>query len=148
MKISANAIVLVADGRKAIILRNAGDERFPNLTREWDEANQNPPTAAQGTDRPGRVNFQDRRSSLDQTDWHAEDEAAFAKRAAAALTRLARNAQTKHVVIVAPPRTLAVLRRCLDNEILQLVVAELARDLVRLPISEIEVHLDHAGTHP
>ena len=55
IKIPHNAIVFVGDGRKAMFLRNDGDEKFPNLRIEQvftDE--QNPATHEQGADRPGR----------------------------------------------------------------------------------------------
>lgn len=141
MNLPANAFVLVADGRKAMILRNAGDAKFPNLKNEWVVVDQNPPTAAQGTDRPGRVNFQGRRSSLEQTDWHTAEETAFAKRAAAALEDLVRDAKARHIVLVAPPRTLAVIRRSLGDDTLKNVITELPHDLVKLSVSEIEAYL-------
>lgn len=144
MKIPANALILVADGRKAIILRNAGDEKFPNLKTEWTVEEPHPLTAAQGSDRPGRVYVQGRKSSVEQTDWHSEEETAFAKKAAAELERFVRDAKAHHVVIVAPPRTLAVLRRNLGSDTLQKVIGELTQDLVKFPVSEIEAHLGRA----
>jgi protein required for attachment to host cells len=144
MKIPPNALILVADGRKAIILRNAGDEKFPNLKSELSVADENPSTAAQGSDRPGRVNYQDRRSSVGQTDWHAEEEAAFAKRVALMLDGIVREKQTRHVIIVAPPRTLSVLRRNLNEDSASKVIAELAQDLVNHTVGDIETHLDRA----
>jgi protein required for attachment to host cells len=144
MKLPANTLILVADGRKAMILRNAGDEKFPNLTTEWVVEERNPLTAEQGSDRPGRVRFQGRRSSVEQTDWHDEEETAFAKRAATTLEQFVRDAAARHIVVVAPPRTLAVLRRSLDEATLQKVIAELPNDLVKLPINEIETHLGRA----
>jgi len=144
MKIPANALILVADGRKAIILRNAGDEKFPNLKTEWSLAEPNPSTAAQGSDRPGRVNFQDRRSTVDQTDWHTEEEASFAKRTAVTFDGLVREKQTRHIMIVAPPRTLSVLRRSLGDDTSRKVIAELAHDLVNHTVGDIEAYLGRA----
>lgn len=145
MKIPSNALVLVADGRKALILRNAGDDMFPNLKTEWAVVDQtNPSTSTQGSDRPGRVSFQGQRSSFEQTDWHAQEETAFATHAAAALEDLVRDAKARQVVIVAPPRTLAVLRRNLGNETSQKLIAELAQDLVNHSVGDIEEHLGKA----
>ena len=67
------AVVFVGDGRKALFLRNAGDEKFPNLTTERVFNDENPPTRVQGTDRPGRAFRRagaNRRSSVETTDWH------------------------------------------------------------------------------
>jgi protein required for attachment to host cells len=141
MKVPAQALILVADGRKAMVLRNNGDAKFPNLKSEWVAVDQNPSTSSQGTDRPGRVNFRDRRSSVEQTDWHAAEEMTFGKRAAQALEDIVQIAHARHVVLVAPPRTLAVLRRSLRQDTLQKVIAELPRDLVNFTIAEIENHL-------
>ena len=106
-------------------------------------AEQNPSTAAQGADRPGRVNFQDRRSSVEQTDWHTDEETAFAKRTAATFDDLVREKQTRHVMIVAPPRTLSVLRRSLGDDTSRKVMAELAHDLVNHTVGDIEAYLGH-----
>jgi hypothetical protein len=51
------------DGRKALFLRNAGDEKFPNLKTERVFAEENPPTHEQGTDRPV-VSFAPARSKM------------------------------------------------------------------------------------
>ena len=49
-----DAFVFVGDGRKALLLRNEGDEKFPNLKTERVFTDVNPPTHEQGTDKPGR----------------------------------------------------------------------------------------------
>ena len=48
--------VLVADGEKALFLRNQGDAQYPNLEVVRELHEENPPTREQGTDRPGRFN--------------------------------------------------------------------------------------------
>ena len=50
-----SSLVFVGDGRKALFLRNEGDEKFPNLKTERVFVDDNPPTHEQGTDRPGRA---------------------------------------------------------------------------------------------
>jgi protein required for attachment to host cells len=47
-----NAVVLVADGKKAIFLRNEGVEKFANLQTERVLTDENPATHVQGTERP------------------------------------------------------------------------------------------------
>ena len=46
--------VVVCDGRKALILENVGDAKFPNLRTKEVHEQKNPPTHEQGTDAPGR----------------------------------------------------------------------------------------------
>ena len=53
LKIPHNAFVFVGDGRKALFLRNEGDEMYPNLKMERVFQDVNPPTHEQGSERPG-----------------------------------------------------------------------------------------------
>jgi protein required for attachment to host cells len=55
LDIPHDAFIFVGDGRKALFLRNTGDERFPNLKTERVFVDKNPPTHEQGADRPGRA---------------------------------------------------------------------------------------------
>ncbi|MGC1559740.1 MAG: host attachment protein, partial [Bradyrhizobium sp.] len=92
-KIPHNALVFVGDGRKALFLRNEGDETFPNLRTEKVFEDENPSSHEQGTDRPGRVAESaatGRRSAVEPTDWHQIEEHRFARRVAAAMEQLVR----------------------------------------------------------
>ena len=55
LRIPHNAFVFVGDGRKALFLRNDGDEKFPNLKTEKVFEDDNPPSHEQGTERPGHL---------------------------------------------------------------------------------------------
>ena len=55
ISIPRDAFVFVGDGRKALFLRNDGDDKFPHLKTERVMFGENPPTRAQGTDEPGRT---------------------------------------------------------------------------------------------
>ena len=54
INIPHDAIVFVGDGRKALFLRNAGDEKFPNLKTKEVYEQDDPKTQEIGTDAPGR----------------------------------------------------------------------------------------------
>ena len=114
-----DAFVFVGDGRKALFLRNAGDEKFANFVTERvfvDE--ENPSTHEQGTDRPGRgfaSAGSTRRSAMEPTDWHEIEEHRFVQRASEALERLVRERASPALIIAAPPRTLADLRNALPR---------------------------------
>jgi protein required for attachment to host cells len=144
LKIPHDAFVFVGDGRKALFLRNDGDEKFPNLKTERVLVDDNPPTHEQGTDRPGRT-FQragsNMRSSVSQTDWHELEEHRFALRVAAALERLVRERHAKALVVVAPPRTLADLRHAFHADVKGRIIAEIDKDLTKHPVYDIEKHL-------
>ncbi len=140
LKIPHNAFVFVGDGRKALFLRNDGDEKFPNLRTEQVIVDDNPATRDQGADQPGRsfASVGSRRSSVEQTDWHDLEEHRFAKDVAATLEKVVRDRKVESLVIVAPPRTLADLRHAFHNDVKQRIVAELHKDLTKHPVYEIE----------
>jgi len=140
LAIPHHAMVFVGDGRKALFLRNAGDEKFPNSVF----AEENPPTHEQGTDRPGRGFAHagaHRRGSMEQTDWHHLEEHRFVERVAAALEGVVRTRHVPALVIAAPPRTLADLRHALHSDVKSHITAEINKDLTKHPIADIEKHL-------
>ena len=145
VSIPHDAIVFVGDGRKALFLRNAGDEKFPNLKTEQVFVDQNPATHDQGTDRPGRLfasaRARERRSALEPTDWHELEAHRFARMVADAFEKLVRERKVKAVVIAAPPRILAELRQAFHHDVKARILAEVDKDLTKHPIYEIEKHL-------
>jgi protein required for attachment to host cells len=139
-----DALVFVGDGRKALFLRNAGDEKFPNLKTERVFNDDNPATREQGTDRPGRAFASGpagRRAGMGQTDWHELEEQRFADMVAAAFEKLVRERRVDTLVIAAPPRTLAELRRAFHDDVKEKIVAEIDKDLTKHPVDQIEKHL-------
>jgi protein required for attachment to host cells len=144
VSIPHHAWVFVGDGRKALFLRNTGDETFANLTTERVFVEENPPTHDQGADRPGRAfkragtNY---RSSMEATDWHELEKHRFAQRVAAAMEELMRTRNVTALVLAAPPRTLAELRHALHPDVQRHIVAEIDKDRTKHPIAEIERHL-------
>ena len=144
LSIPHDAYVFVGDGRKALFLRNEGDEKFPNLRAERVLVDDNPRTRDQGTDRPGRGfarRGSSRRSSMETTDWHEVQEHRFAEHVAAALEQLVRARAVTALAIVAPPRTLADLRQAIHPDVKSRIFAEIDKDLTKHPIADIERHL-------
>ena len=140
LRIPHDAYVFVGDGRKALLLRNEGDAQYPNLKTEQVFANDNPPTREQGTDKPGRsyASVGSRRSAMEQADWHEIEEQRFAKDVAAALYALVLERNVEALVIAAPPKILAELRKSMHQEVARRVIAEVDKDLTNRPIDEIE----------
>jgi len=145
LNIPHDAIVFVGDGRKALFLRNAGDEKFPNLKTEQVFVDHNPATHEQGTDKPGRLfagaNAGGRRGAVETTDWHELEEHRFARTVAEAFEKLVRERKVKAVIIVAPPRTLAELRHAFHDDVKARIIAEIDKDFTKHPVYEIEKHL-------
>ena len=143
IKVAQGEWVLVCDGAKALVLENAGDEKFPNLkTREVFEQ-EDAKTREQGTDAPGRsINSIDsRRSAMEQTDWHDQAEQRFLQGLAAHLDAAINGGKLKSLIIVAPPRALGILRQAYSHNLRAALRAEVDKDLVKLPVHEIEQHL-------
>ncbi|MET3755867.1 baeRF12 domain-containing protein [Rhizobium binae] len=140
--IAYNARVLVADASKAILLRNAGTAFELALEVEQViEAPRNAPTRGQGTDRPGRTASGSHRSSLGQTDFHQLEEDRFCSMVAEKLEAICVANDIQKLIVVAPPKALADLRRAMPDVVRKRVVAEYDKDIVHLPIDEIEKHL-------
>ncbi|WP_370691203.1 host attachment protein [Bradyrhizobium sp.] len=151
LKIPHNAFVFVGDGRKALFLRNDGDEKFPNLKTEKVFEEENPSSHEQGTERPGRVSKGSQtgqRSAVEPTDWHDIEEHHFARKVAAALEQVIRERKVQALVVVAPPRTLAELRDAFHSDVKACIIAEINKDLTKQPVWEIEKHLTgDSGSH-
>ena len=140
LRIPHDAYVFVGDGRKALVLRNEGNPLEPNLKTEQVFANDNPPTREQGTDKPGRsfASIGGRRSAMEQADWHEIEEQRFAKDVADTLYALVLERNVQALVIAAPPKILAELRRSMHQEVAKRVIAEVDKNLTNQPIDEIE----------
>lgn len=140
-----NAFIFVGDGRKALFLRNEGDEKFANFVTERVIVDEdNPADHEQGTDRPGRSfasTHSERRSAVETAHWHELEEHRFTQRVTEALETLARERHAPALVIVAPPRALADLREAMHADVKALVRLEINKDLTKQPIWEIEKHV-------
>ncbi|WP_174280585.1 host attachment family protein [Sphingomonas bacterium] len=151
MELAHNIVVLVADGRKLLFLRNEGDAAHPNLTVEQAEEHPNPATRDQATDAAGRASSTTPAggtartgSSVEPTDFHQLEEDRFAATAADLLKTRALAHQYDALVVVAPPKTLGELRKHYHSEVAKRVVGELAKDLTGHPIDQIEAALKAA----
>jgi len=135
--------VIVCDGAKALILENAGDDKFPNLkTREVYE-HKALATHELGTDKPGRSQSSvgHGRSAVGQTDWHDQEEQTFLADLVKKLDAAVEQHQVKSLIVVAPPRALGVIRPLYSQALRAAVRVELDKDFVKMPVHEIEKHL-------
>ena len=128
MRIAHGTIVLAADGKKALLLRNEGDEKYAVLQTLSHDETAYPPTRATGSDQPGRSfsSTEARRSGYGDTDWHRQTEDRFARRAASLL-----------------------LRERLASSVKRRLVAEIDKDLVHHETDQIAAaisrHLEKVG---
>jgi protein required for attachment to host cells len=138
--------VLVADGEKALFLRNAGDNKYPNLEVVQEIEQDNPPTREQGSDSPGRYNDGPsvHRSAVEDTDWHRIGKERFADEIADRLYKFAHSGEFKEIVLVAPPMVLGTMRKKLHKEVEDKVTAEIPKTLTNHALFEIEALLQAA----
>ena len=163
MHVPHNSVVLVADGRKLLFLRNEGDEVYPNLTVEHAEERVNPADRDQKTDaaggasstqsgagapavaqngsnhaRGGGAQFAPSRGSMEETDFHQLEEDRFAADAAELLKKRALSQDYESLIVIAPPKTLGELRKHYHKEVTDRLTGELSKDLTGHSLPDIE----------
>ncbi|RUU02830.1 host attachment protein [Mesorhizobium sp. USDA-HM6] len=138
--------VIVADGEKALFLRNQGDTKYPDLQVVQELEQENPATREQGSDRPGRYSDGPtvHRSAVEDTDWHRLGKERFADTIAERLYKLAHRGDFHEVVLIAPPQVLGEMRQKLHKEVCDKVKAEIPKTLTNHTIPEIEKLLQAA----
>lgn len=140
IKLEHGIWVLVADGEKALFLKNEGDTKYPNLTVFRELQEENPPTREQGSDRPGRFNDGPsiHRSAVADTDWHRIAKERFAVEIAERLYKLAHSGAFDKIILVAPPVVLGEMRKQFHKEVSGRIVGEVPKTLTNHPVAEIE----------
>jgi protein required for attachment to host cells len=140
IKLDKDAIVVVCDGRKAMILENAGDARFPNLRLKDVFEQEDKRTHELGAAPPGRSyqSMGHHRSAVEQTDWHDEAERAFLRTLATRLDTEIAQRSNRPLIVVAAPRALGMLRDAYSPAVRRALAAEIAKDMVKMPVHEIE----------
>ena len=143
MRIPHNSVILVADGRKSLFFRNQGDADFPNLSVVEKDGRKDAAHHEIASDLAGRAS-NTLGSSMEEVDFHQQEEDRFAAETAAMLKERALRNEFDSLVVVAPPKTLGELRKHYHVEVEKRLVAELPKDLVNTPVPEIERILQDA----
>jgi len=146
LTIEAGEWVVVCDGRKALILENAGDKEFPNLKTKEVREHADPRTHDLGASPPVRTHTpaatgSARRSAVEQTDWHDIAERTFLEGLASRLDTAVNGGETKGFYLVAPPRALGMLRKALSPAVNKRLRGEIEHDYVKISVREIEKRL-------
>jgi len=140
MALPHNALVLVADGRKMLFLRNHGDDALIDLRTEAHDQREDLKDRDLKTDAPGTMKQSGGygRPAMDETDFHQQEEDRWAKAAAEELKKRALRNDFDALAIIAPPKTLGVLRKELHKEVERRLVLTLNREMTDRPIPDIE----------
>lgn len=132
--------IAVCDGRKALLFENAGDAEFPILKVREVMEHKVGFNRDLDTERPGRVQEMGTtaRSGIEPVDHHDLEERDFLAQVSKRLDELVAAGEMRHVVIVAPPRALGVIRKTYSAGLRAAIRTEIDQDLVKMPIDEIE----------
>jgi protein required for attachment to host cells len=144
MPLPHNALVLVADGRKMLFFRNHGDENQIDLRTESHDARQDRKDRYFRTDAPGTVkqSFGFGHSTYEETDFQQQEEDRWIGDAADELkARVLRN-DFDALAIVAPPKALGVLKKCLHKEVERRIICTVNKEMSGRPIPDIEALLN------
>jgi protein required for attachment to host cells len=138
MLLQNEALVLVADGSKMLILFNEGDATTPQLRVIEHEAFLNPANRDMLTDAPGVTHSREGpgRSTYDSGDPHQANEDRFAQTAAEIFAKAA-DSHAGELVVVAPPHALGVMRRHYSPQVRARLVAEIDKDLTGHSVADI-----------
>ena len=140
MSLPHQALVLVADGRKMLFLRNHCDDSQIDLRTEAHEEREDRKDHELKSDAPGTMKQSGGfgRPALDETDFHQQEEERWAKTAAEELKKRALRNDFDALAIIAPPKTLGVLRKELHKEVERRLVLTLGKEMTDRPIPDIE----------
>ena len=134
------ALVLVADGRKMLLVRNHGDEHQIDLRTEAHDERQDSKDSELKTDAAGAGSQSagHGRPAMEETDYHQQEEDRWVKDTAAELKKRALRNDFNALAIIAPPKALGVLRKELHKEVEKRIVVTLNKEMTDRPIPDIE----------
>lgn len=128
-EIPNNALVLVADGGKAVLLRNVGAGDKLALHEEQRLTPKHLADAGPSGARP------------DEQTPQQTDEATFAKQLAQAMYKMYEAGAFKHLVLVADPQTLGQIRDAMHKTVAASVLFSLHKDLTNHSVHDIAAAL-------
>lgn len=138
--LETDTLVVVADGEKALFLRNLTDHEDPNLDVRDVDAQDNPQRQEQAANRRGRVHESANPGShaYSDSDWHELAKERFADDLAEKLYEKAHAHEFERLVLVAAPKILGELRDKMHVEVRDKVIGEIDKTLTNHPIGDIE----------
>jgi protein required for attachment to host cells len=136
--------IVVADGGRARIVVRAAHDRGCETIRCIESVARGKRSAQLGSERPGRVS--ERASGLrhalePRTDRHEGAKRQFAAVLAEAINRAGKRGEFGSLLLIAPARQLAAIRKRLAPEVVQSIAGTIAKDLTKTPDSELSGHL-------
>ncbi len=140
MAIPHGALVLVADGKKVLWLRNQGDSELIDLRTESHDRRDDPMDREIKTDAPGvqGQRWGDGRPAMDEVDYHQQGEDRWIKDAAEEVNRRALSNDFDALAVIIPPKALGEFRKKLHKEAERRIVLTVNKEMTDRPIPDIE----------
>jgi protein required for attachment to host cells len=139
-----NTWILLADGARARIVSNAGPGKGVEEVSGMEFSGDNERTGEVMADRPGR-SFDSagshRHAMEPPSDAHREMKRDFANDLVKALEKKLKQHAFDRLVLIAAPATLGDLRNSMSKALQNVIYAEVPKDLVHVPNSDIASHL-------
>ncbi|HET8534715.1 MAG TPA: host attachment family protein [Sphingomicrobium sp.] len=150
MAIPHGALVLVADGKKMLWLRNQGDSGMIDLRTESHDERPDPMDREIKSDAPGTQGqrWGDGRPAMDETDFHQQGEDRWIREAAEEVNRRALENDFEALAVVIPPKALGEFRKKLHKEAERRIVLTVNKTMTDRPIPDIEEMLVGEGAPP
>ena len=135
--------ILVADGARARLLLAEGRGKPLTEVPGSDIRAELKPDHELSPDRPGRVHESANvsRHAIEREELHRKEKERFAQSLADGLDRRLTNREYDRLVIAAAPETLGIIRSALSDKVRAVILAEVAKDLTKIPNPQIRVHL-------
>ena len=132
-RLNHNARILVTDGGRATVFRNAGQVGQPDLQAFKAYHQDNPPNREQATDKPSRVmeSHGSSRSSAEQPDYHQMTEDRFVQGIATDMEKDLVAGEFSEIIVVAPPVALGVWRKAARPALAKATLMEINKDLTK-----------------
>lgn len=142
MRLTAQTLLVLADGQKAMFLRNQGHNGQVRLKTLQTFSLENLASHELGWDRPGRAysRYADdsSRSAYESNDPHEQGEIRFLEDLARTIEGVLTADGYERLVLMAPPRALGVLRLALSPAVQERVQETIAKDYLKTPLAELE----------
>lgn len=150
MAIPHGALVLVADGKKVLWLRNHGDSGMIDLRTESHDERSDPMDRDLKTDAPGTQasSVGHGRDTMEETNFHQQAEDRWIRDAAEEVNRRALKNDFDSLVVIVPPKALGQFRKKLHKEAERRIVLTVNKEMTDRPIPDIEELLVGEGAPP
>jgi len=135
--------ILVADGARARLLLSEGRGKPLTEVPGSDIRIDLKPDHELSAERPGRVHESASvsRHAIERDDLHRREKERFAQSLAGGLEKRLAKSEYERLVIAAAPETLGIIRSALSDKVRAVILAEVAKNLTKIPNPQVRVHL-------